>query len=217
MHELDTARRIVFGDCEIASLYFPVGDPADGGTCAYATEECLENCPSCGVTNEHEVRALKFFRENDAKTIADRITRELTDTNQTLLQWNCWGDCLPELTEKTSTIMQRLYAKGLWQYGFTRNLRLWEITPRYDRLRIGLSVDSEDEAIERSANKLVCFPLVEEGMGQFFFGSQMVARCSGYWCTWLPEGHTHNSVCKLCIKHRRGCFEKPKVIEVDDE
>lgn len=197
---------LIFKDGDIPSTYFPVGRPEDGGTCAYATEQCWELCPSSQVTNLHEVKALKLMKEQSATWLTNNILRELKDAE--LFQWYVWGDCLPELTKKTAKIMKALHEHGIKQFGFTRNKALWDIVSELG-IRIGLTVNSEEEAIELSKdNKLVCWPDFDRSEARLHVGGVMVARCSGWWCVLLKEPDVyHNSSCGYCLYHKEGCFK----------
>lgn len=194
--------KIVFMDGDIPSTYFPVGKPEDGGSCAYATEECLEYCPSAQVVNKHEQAALSLFKKQNALWLAGTILDELG--GQKLLQWHVWGDCLPELTEKVTAVILSLKSARVDQFGFTRNHKLWENVR--SEVRVGLTVDTEREAVELSKLGLVCWPDVDRNEARLHWDGQMVARCSGWWCTFVDTGEVMNSACSYCIKKRRGCF-----------
>ena len=196
--------KIVFMDGDIPSTYFPVGRPEDGGTCAYATEACLEACPSSQVTNLHEVKALHLFKTRGVKWLVRTILEELDE--EKVFQWHVWGDCLPELTGKCAAVMIELQKAGINQFGFTRNKPLWELVSAAG-IRMGLSVDSEAEAIEMSQRGLVCWPDVDRSEARLHWKWQMVARCSGWWCTYIPTGEMHNSACRRCIIEKKGCFQ----------
>ena len=204
--------RILLMDCDCPSIYMPVGNPKDGGTCAFATKKCMEYCPSGMVANDVERNVLSFFLEKDAETVADRLYAEFLDVMKNpraekMIQWWTWGDCLPELTEKIAIIILSLNNKGVPQYGFTRNRRLWEILPCYHDLHIGLTSDDLSEALKLSveSGKMTACPNYEEGYAQMIFTGKIRSKCSGWWCI-TEEGETRNSDCTQCLAAGQGCY-----------
>ena len=194
--------KIVFMDGDIPSTYFPVGPVEEGGTCAYLTPECWEYCPSSQITNSYEVEALRLIKEYDVDWIAQTIINELD--GQKLLQWNVWGDCLPELTDKMSEIVSILNDNGIKQFGFTRNHNWWNRVKH--TTRIGLTVDTEYQAFNFSYSGLVCWPDPDRSEARLHWKGKIVAKCSGWWCTYTDTGEMHNSACRQCISEHRGCF-----------
>jgi hypothetical protein len=202
--------KIVFADSDVPSIYFPVGAPNKGGSCAFTTPQCLEYCPSGQVVNEHEVTAFNLFREESVEDLIGCIHNEFTELTkdkryEKILQWHAWGDCLPELTRKTALVITGLNHMGVTQYGFTRNRALWELLPMKDNLRIGLTVDDTKIATTLSKNAIVCSPHVKTGYAQEFVYGKIRAKCSGWW-TVLDSGETRNSHCTVCFKNGEGCF-----------
>lgn len=204
--------RIILMDCDCPSIYFPVGPPSTGGTCAFATTKCMDHCPSGMVTNDIERQALAFFRDNDAGAIIQRLRDEFTDLlrqprSEKLLQWYTWGDCPPELTGKVSAVIMGLHAGGVPQYGFTRNRRLWESLPCRASLHIGLTVDDMDEALTLSVSsgRMTACPDYESGYAQMIFDGKVRSRCSGWWCI-TEAKETRNSDCTQCLAAGQGCF-----------
>lgn len=199
----EAVNAIVFLEGDIPSTYFPAGRPQDGGTCAYATAECIEECPSGQLTNPHEIAALGLMKSQTARWLVGTILAELG--GRTLFQWHVWGDCLPELTAKCALVMRGLERMGVRNFGFTRNPELWKLASAAG-IHVGLSVDTEKEAVELSQTGHVCWPDRYRGVTRMYANGQMTAICNGWWCTWLPEEEMHNSDCRRCITERRGCF-----------
>lgn len=200
--------RILFLENGSPCIFFPVGKIEDGGTCYYMTKECLAHCPSAGVVNEHEIRAYKYFKEFPVDVIVERILKELKYFKSNWLGWFSWGDCPPSLVDKIYSIVMKLNSQGIFQSGFTRNRRLWEKLPCKDELRFSFSVDSEDEAIEYSKEKTVCFPDVDKAQARVFVGGKMVARCTGYFCYIVSQKRTVEADCDVCYQDKEGCFSK---------
>lgn len=205
---LPIEERILFLDNGYPCVYMPTGRPEDGGTCSYATGECLTHCPSYCLVNEHEKRVLEFFKNNNTGNIADRILRELDMFGTCSLYWYPWGDCLDSLTRKTSEIICMLADKEITQNGFTRNRELWDRLPSNEYIRFGLSVDSIGIAKAFSVGgHNTCCPDIETGEARIFYKGEMVARCSGWWCRWIEENRIIEADCVLCIRHEKGCFK----------
>lgn len=198
--------RIVFMDGMFPAIFFPIGLPEKGGSCAYLTDHCLEYCPAHEV-NKHEVRALNYFKESDALSIANRIIDEMCLECLTHLYWWPWGDCLPELTDKITEVMFELSKRGILQNGFTRNPALWKNIPFSNELRIGFHVDTLEEIEEMSTDKnVLCCPDITVNKAELYFNKEKVARCCGIWCDWLTKNETRMADCQECYLYGQGCF-----------
>jgi hypothetical protein len=199
--------RIVFMDGMFPAIFFPVGDPALGGSCAFLSEHCLSYCPA-QETNKHEIRALKFFKEQDEAVIVDKIIEDMCVYTITHLYWWPWGDCLPELTDKITNIMSKLSDIGILQNGYTRNPILWRNIHALnkDNLKIGFHVDTVEEAKILSDGKVMCCPDVAVTKAELYFNGEKVARCCGIWCDWLTQDETLIADCQECYLYKEGCF-----------
>lgn len=199
--------RILFFDNGGAAFYFPVGDPKDGGTCAFATRKCVEHCPSKSVVTEHEERVLKYFKETPVTEIVERCLRELKEYfEDNHIGWFAWGDCLPELTEKTFEVITELHKRGINQNGFTRNKALWEKVPCLNNLRFALTCDTVEDAEFYSKEKVVCFPEVSTARARVYYKGKLRAKCSGYWCFW-DDLKAREADCAICLQNSKGCFD----------
>lgn len=206
-------KKIIFMDSDIPSVYFPIGRPEDGGTCYFATEECLLHCPSGQVINEHEKYALEFFQGNNSNIITNKILQDFGELsekiyNAKMIQWFAWGDCPPYMTEKIKDVILGLFKSSIPQYGFTRNKELWRVIPKEDRLNIGLTIDKLEKAkrVSISSGKLTVCPDFEEGYAQMIFNGKIQARCNGWWC--VTEEETRNSDCTTCCQIGTGCYAR---------
>lgn len=208
--------RIVFLDGMFPAIFFPVGLPENGGTCAYLSKHCLQYCPT-QETNEHEVRALKFFMENNEGVIIEKILEDMCFYNLMHLYWWPWGDCLPEMTDKITNIMLKLSEAGILQNGYTRNKSLWKninFIQRPDNLRIGFHVDTVKEAKSISQGKVICCPDITVNKAELYFNGEKIARCCGIWCDWIfPKRLFGNEKidiriadCQECFLFKQGCF-----------
>ncbi len=203
--------RILHMDSDIPSVYFPIGKPEDGGTCFAATKKCIEYCPSGMEINEHERFALRFFQNNNPLVITMKMIKDFgylanRPYNAKMIQWFVWGDCLPELTEKIADVIFRLRDEGIPQYGFTRNVKLWEKIPKEDRLSLGLTIDDMKKAKQTSlsSKKMIAHPDFETGYAEMVFRGEVKSRCNGWWCK--TEIETRNSDCTRCLNHGEGCY-----------
>lgn len=198
--------KIVFMDGMFPAIFFPIGLPENGGSCAYMTENCYQYCP-CHEINKHEKRALLFFQNNSMEVIANRILGEISELSIMHLYWFPWGDCLPTLTNKISNIMLYLSDMGILQNGFTRNRMLWNLIPNnIDNLKIGYHAETKNEAKELSKTKVVCCPDVLKGKGVLYYKEQTVARCCGIWCEWVKMQEIRIADCQECYLYKQGCF-----------
>jgi len=189
------------------SIIFPVGKPETGGSCAFATEHCLQYCPSL-EPKEREREVLEYFKKEPPSAIISKILNELVQLfNSLFLYWHSWGDCLPELEDKEIKIMSALHSRGIVQCGATRNLSLWHRIPFERSLRIAYHAESQEEAVVKSqiCGRLTCYPDVKRGKAQFFVNGKKVAECCGYWTQWL-DGEVEEADCRRCYIYRQGCF-----------
>lgn len=197
--------KIVFMDGMFPAIFFPVGHPEEGGSCDFLTHHCKEYCPG-REQNEHERRALLFFRSNNINIITERILDEISMYAIMHLYWWPWGDCPRDMTEKIAKIMLRLNKTGLLQNGFTRNRKLWQKIPADNRLRIGYHAETIEEAKSLSKKKITCCPDVGKGKGILYHNGNKIARCCGIWCEWLTLAETRIADCQECYLYGQGCF-----------
>jgi len=202
---------IVFLDGMFPAIFFPVGLPKDGGTCAYKTNYCQLYCPT-QETNRHEIRALKYFQDNTVNKITEKIIADMMFYNEMHLYWWPWGDCLPEMTDKIISIMLQLNERGVLQNGYTRNPVLWEKVNKeirdssLSRLRIGFHVDTIQEAKQMSTDTIICCPDVTVNKAEMYYNGIKVGRCCGIWCDWLTIDEVRISDCQECYLYKQGCF-----------
>ncbi|KKN15556.1 hypothetical protein LCGC14_0985010 [marine sediment metagenome] len=206
--------KVLYFDSDIPSIYFPVGLPETGGTCAFATKKCLAYCPSGNSRNKSEIYALTYFKENDASTIAAKVVEDYKTLikrpyHAKMIQWFVWGDCLPELTEKVYQVIMSLNNLGIPQYGFTRNRKLWELVPAKRDLNMGYSLDSLKKAMELSYGKMTACPDYQRGYARMIFKGHIRTSCNGWWCI-TETGEERNSDCNICLQNGEGCYSEAK-------
>jgi len=205
--------RILHMDSDIPSVFFPIGKLSDGGTCEFATSQCMELCPSGGEDeiNEHERFAYNFFKTH---TDAEILKKMLEDYefllrekyNAHMIQWFTWGDCPSKLTQTVVSTVMSIENKGIPQYGFTRNEELWKAVHSNDILNIGLSIDELYKAkkVSIESGKMIAHPDFVSGYAEMIFNGEIVSRCNGWWCKTSTE--TRNSDCTRCLINGEGCY-----------
>jgi hypothetical protein len=201
---------LLFPDGIYPAIYFPVGLPEKGGSCAFLTEHCLEYCPSV-ETNKYEIQALEFFKKNNETIIINKILQEIKSFNVRHIYWFPWGDCLPELTEKIINIIIGLKQANIIQNGFTRNEKFFNNVPFNKNIRIGFHLDSTKELKKyETINKIFCIPDVDVGKAELYYKNKKIARCCGVWCEWLNKNQLMSADCQKCYIKNQGCFYKNK-------
>ena len=188
-----------------------MGREEEGGSCAFATSQCLSECASGIVPNEVERSVLKYFQERGVREIVTEIYTEFLEMQkdtrmEKVIQWFVWGDCLPSLTNKVATVMSRLNELTIPQYGFTRNKSLWQQVPSSLLLRIGLTVEDEQTAlgISRLTDRMVASPDFENCWVNLIFSGITQAKCSGWQC--ITQRETRRCDCTQCLNAGEGCF-----------
>jgi len=201
-------------DSDIPSIYFPIGSLEDGGTCEFATLKCQEYCPSGMKSNYHERYALDYFKNNSARKVVNKLIEDFNyliaiPYNSKMIQWYTWGDCPSELTEKVVLIILNIYRQKIPQYGFTRNIKLWEKIPKKYGLSIGLTVDSLDKAkkISLASGKMTAYPDFASGYANMIIDGKIKTKCNGWWC--ITDKETRNSDCSRCLSCIEGCYSIP--------
>jgi hypothetical protein len=128
--------KILYPFAHVMGIFFPVGNLEDGGTCEFSTDICREKCcavshKKIGPDKKFKKDSLKFFKDNDADTIASQIHKELNESSSVILKpkflvsWFASGDCPSYLTDKVHQVILNIHDKGIIQNGMTRNRDLW--------------------------------------------------------------------------------------------
>ena len=205
------SRRILHMDSDIPSIYFPIGSIESGGTCEFATKTCIKHCPSGMEINSHERYAYNYFKRRSTESITKKMITDFNTLvefpyNAKMIQWFTWGDCPSLLTDKVHSVIMNIYEYGIPQYGFTRNKRLWELTPSRYSLNIGLSIENIKKAkiVSIESGKLIGHPDYATGYAEMIFNGKIVSKCNGWWCKTKYE--TMNSDCRRCLNHMEGCY-----------
>lgn len=203
--EQETVKALAVNDGEMATIFFPPGSPREGGTCAFASSGCLEECLSYLEQNEITEHTLAEFRSLSADQIVERLLKDVFWDNG-ILEWNAWGDVLPELEDKIVEIITRLSTyEELYQMGFTRNRSFWSKLPRTENVVIHLTVDGLQQAKERSLEGPTAHPELFEAQTYLFSSGRYQGACGTSFCRW-HDGTLNVRDCRICLKAKRGCF-----------
>lgn len=198
-----------------SALYFPPGLPERKGSCAFASMRCLVNCLSYLTHNTVTDNTVQIFKNKPSKTIANIIFEEIKDKNPLLVEWFCWGDCMPDMTDKVLTVMKLLSNKNVIQYGFTRNRKLWDATLKIQNTRIGFTEEDWNEVGKLAMKGLVAFPRYDIGVTQLYLRGEkpyQAGSCGSSFMQYHATKIVYDADCSECYKNKRGCFTRFEVI-----
>ncbi len=224
-HQSETAikRQILYPFANVMGLFFPVGKLENGGTCAFATSQCLEKCcahhPGSGtkIGFEKKRMAYSFFLDNTADKISRQILRELKKADCNIFTWFASGDCPSFLTDKYFDVIQILDKKGIIQTGVTRNSVLWgKCNELSNDSRVLLTVENIEECLTYSEKvRLYSLPnykigaidiykvvydkiYVRSGCGGSYYDDHIKSKGK-------VKAHLKLD-CKACYVNKTGCF-----------
>ncbi len=198
------------------AIYFPPGLPERKGSCAFASMRCLVNCLSYLTHNSVTDYTFKQFQESRVQKIVSTIIKEIGNKKPQLLEWFCWGDCPPNMTEKVVLIMELLSKKHVIQCGFTRNRKLWEAALKIKNVRLGYTTEEIDDIDDLAKKGLVAYPIYDTGTTQIYYKTRKERHSFGCGGTFVEETATNISYeaeCSECYKNKRGCFTKFEYID----
>lgn len=196
-------------DGRTSAIYFPPGLPERKGSCAFASMRCLVNCLSYLTHNSVTDYTFKTFQEDSVRGIILTILDELKDKTPKLLEWFCWGDCPPDMTEKIVEIMTLLSKKKVIQCGFTRNKRLWKAVLKIKNVRLGYTTEDLDEINKLARKGLVAEPHYDSGETWLYWGAkkeQNYSTCGSSFMVDVATKISYEAECSECYKNKRGCF-----------
>lgn len=213
--------KLLYPFANVMCLFFPIGKLENGGTCEFASEECLKKCcankPGSAFRKGYkEMRrdVFNYFLNNSPGKITSRILIELEDVNCNIFSWFSSGDCPEFLTSKYISIVAKIDAEGIIQTGFTRNRRLWLFCKNHLTInaRILLTVENINNISQPGIYSVPDYELgciniwklttykkyVTEGCGGGFYKDHI--RKSG-----KDQSHLELD-CKACHQNNTGCF-----------
>lgn len=202
--------KILYSEEGTAYISFPAGLPKDKGTCEFATEICLKKCPQ--ERNKILFEVLQFFENHNPEFIVETIKEQMVELGCTVLYWFWSGDCPIRLTMKINQIQKCLSDAEIVQMGFTRNIKLWELSQQISNMRFILTVESEKE-IESFAKKgeMIGVPDYKKEIVKIYLDGTCYAfcgdgwlRCGSYWIETTSD--VFQAFCSECYEHLRGCF-----------
>ena len=206
-----------------AGIFFPIGKPKDGGTCEYASGECLKECYALdkdydemiNIPEEDKREIYNFFIEKSTFSICSKIIEEMNGLQMKILSWFASGDCLDKDIDKLYQIMVLLTEEGIAQNGFTRN---WKLYRRIINGGIIVHLVLTLESLSHENNPFGDHPLglwavpdYEKGMVRLYngkLGNKSYAGCGSNDVVTKFDGKevkiTAN--CTGCYYKRLGCF-----------
>lgn len=205
------------------AIYFPVGKLEEGGTCEFATKNCLAECAVykhlfCDDILHYRRKEAVYKRVTgqDPLLVASDILNELNETNSNILCWFASGDCPAKDTEQICNVAMLLQMKGINQAMITRSHELYKLVRRkrlesfHATIGIALTTESIDSIDETEAGLLVV-PDYKEGSIQFYIhgaGKDLVKTSS---FSAYNDQHKRKPVeslsnCRDCLITRKGCF-----------
>ncbi len=204
-------KNLLHPDGKILAIYFPPGLPERSGSCAFASMKCLVNCLSYLIQNSITKGTFDAFRKYEAKALTEKLWGQIKEQPIKLMEWFCWGDCPPEMTDKVVDIIKGLSEKGVIQCGFTRNKELWRVVLKVPNVRIGITIEDIDDVKEYAKKGLVAHPQYDSGETELFYkvtNNRHHASCGGSFMRETANGISYEADCQTCYKNKRGCFTK---------
>lgn len=200
--------KLLYPDGRHLALYFPAGLPERGGSCSFASMKCLTNCLSYLVHNSVTKHTVDIFDTRTIEEIVGMMYEQLRQRKPKLLEWFCWGDCMPEKTEQVLQIMKELSKKGVIQCGFTRNIELWRGSHKIKNVHLGFTTEDESEIVYLAEEGLVAVPDYWTGETKIYLGAErgLVGGCGGNFYREKATQIDYEPECIECYKKKRGCF-----------
>lgn len=202
-------------DGKTSAIYFPPGLPERKGSCAFASMRCLVNCLTYLTHNSVTDYTFKKFQESSVQKIVSTIIKELEYKDPKLLEWFCWGDCPPDMTEKILVIMGMLSKEGVIQCGFTRNKKLWDVALNIKNVRFAYTTEDVEEIDDLAKDGLVAYPHYDTGETLLFYKTTKERHhvsCGGSFVVEQATKISYEAECSECYKKKRGCFIDFKLV-----
>jgi hypothetical protein len=197
----------------VAGLFLPAGI-----SCQFSTEKCRANCMALkhqqDANDEINIDFLmsnyNIFINEPVLLIVDLIREDLEKNPQFLniLHWFASGDCSEKISEKVIETIAFLSKTGsILQCGFTRNIEFWKQTQKINKVRIVLTVETEEEIKEyQKLGSLLSVPDYEKGTMKMFYRQRIIPSCSMPY--YVLQKNKVEDDCKQCLKKSSGCFVK---------
>ena len=206
---------IVRKDGLVSAIFFPPGSVIDGGTCQFATKECLYNCYAEKSALVKEI--YKFITEEEIFKVCSKIRDDFSRLGGEVLHWFSAGDCESKHQERLLKIMRYLSKEDVVQCGFTRNKSLYSKANKIRNMNMIFTVETFDEIKKQKIIGKVAVPNYETGYINIYLtkpseikeGFRSLGTCGGTWYEYKVKGKTElitEADCNYCFKNRLGCF-----------
>ena len=210
--------KILFPYSGVACVSFPVGKLENGGTCEFATKQCLEECaasknakesafpgePGYIIGYEPKQRAFRFMTERPLFLVCNRILYEMKRMKSKILYWFISGDCMIKHEKRILGIMKHLHTEEVIQCGFTRNVNLWKEAKRLG-IRIALAVENKQQAGRLSIEGLIALPNYKTQRAEIYLRRKKWGAC-GFADYIQYDKLQFEANCRSCYDNQRGCF-----------
>ncbi len=199
------------------AIFFPVGSYLDGGTCISSTKDCRKYCyakdlndfnfdEDLRISEDEKKEILRLFKTESVEWIKNKIIRDLDGLQTNILHWFGSGDCLSDLEDKITSIMEAV-PRSVTQMGFTRNKRFWK---RHKRI-FALSIETLAEATHKDG--LYSIPNYKEQISVIYSSKYEVrgGYCGPLTCRDIRRDNPeleHYINCKTCLRLKSGCFDR---------
>lgn len=205
----------------VAGIFFPIGSPADGGTCQDASDVCLKKCyalkkdydETLNISEEDKREIHRVFTSEPIITVCNEVLKEMQELQAQILSWFISGDCLDRHIDRLHKIMVLLNEEGIVQNGFTRNKKLYHTMYLGEIIRnIVLTVESKKDAltIMEYPKGLWGIPDYKRGAVKLYYGKMgyQYTTCGFNEVVSEFEGKeiTIATNCSGCYKKKIGCF-----------
>ncbi len=199
--------RLIYSYDTYASIFFPPGRLADGGTCEFATPLCLQECYE--RPNAWEVRTYDYMVSHAPGTVSATLLADMEALDVDLLFWFDAGDCPHKHTGHILAIMRLIARAGVVQIGFTRNVELWRSTQAITNTRMVLTC--EKGASRPKGAGVIAVPDYQQCAVSLYQEGELAA-CGGSVMSICANSFTedadgvYENDCEACRQNRRGCF-----------
>ncbi len=200
---------LLYPDGKINAIYFPPGLPERGGSCAFASMRCLVNCVSYLTHNSVTEETFNAFNKFNSKKLINLLWAQIESQPVKIMEWFCWGDCPPELTDKVINVIKGLSSKGVVQCGFTRNKKLWKSVLEVKNTRIGITTEDIEDLAKFAEKGLVAYPIYDTGETKLFYKTEKMSSggsCGTNFYYDAAKQISYEADCMTCYKNKIGCF-----------
>lgn len=217
-------KRLLYPFSGCSAVFFPVGLPKDGGTCEFATKQCLKECAAFkNATKTNKIpydRKEQIYEDITRFPIFDvcrQISLQLSVTKK-ILYWFASGDCRKQHTKRIARIIRYMSDDVHIQIGFTRNIELWKKVKDLPYVTFVLTVKSKKDITKGGLFAIPNFDtgqvtiirnewVVKKPKWEYscpsIYGSASRNRNTTYW---HKETILQEANCQMCFDEKKGCF-----------